>query len=176
MAATDGAPVDVAAIQPENSREVNPLFCPASPENRVCRFGPSIVISKYGGEVQLPAIMELMRRDLSEPYSVFTYRYFVEGWPELCFVVSARRMSGANLDSGGHPHTHGRLTRPTGISPVPLWARPSRGRQTVRILLATCALEVTWRCLQWSRATGAPVSGPRSLQCFSMPWPRFATR
>lgn len=158
MAATGVAPVDVTATQPENFLEVNLLLCPASPENRVCRFGPSIVISKYGGEVQLPAIMELMRRDLSEPYSVFTYRYFVEGWPELCFVVSARRMPwGRTMDRDGHPHTYGRLTRLTGISPVPLWARPSRGRLTARILLATCALEVMWRCLQWSRATGAPV-------------------
>merc|ERR1712073_133074 len=25
--------------------------------------------------------------DLSEPYSIFTYRYFINNWPELCFLA-----------------------------------------------------------------------------------------
>lgn len=32
--------------------------------------------------------MSLVDRDLSEPYSIFTYRYFLHNWPDLCFVVS----------------------------------------------------------------------------------------
>jgi GNAT superfamily N-acetyltransferase len=31
--------------------------------------------------------MELIDRDLSEPYSIFTYRYFVRQWPQLCFLA-----------------------------------------------------------------------------------------
>jgi peptide alpha-N-acetyltransferase len=31
--------------------------------------------------------MELIDRDLSEPYSIFTYRYFVAQWPTLCFLA-----------------------------------------------------------------------------------------
>lgn len=41
----------------------------------------------YTGERQLGAIMALVDRDLSEPYSIFTYRYFLSGWPELCVLV-----------------------------------------------------------------------------------------
>merc|ERR1712113_389366 len=25
--------------------------------------------------------------DLSEPYSIFTYRYFINNWPDLCFLT-----------------------------------------------------------------------------------------
>ena len=31
--------------------------------------------------------MGLIEKDLSEPYSVFTYRYFIHNWPHLCFLA-----------------------------------------------------------------------------------------
>jgi hypothetical protein len=42
----------------------------------------------YGGEHHLPLIMNLVDQELSEPYSIFTYRYFVYLWPQLSFLVS----------------------------------------------------------------------------------------
>lgn len=48
---------------------------------------PTISYVGYTNERQLPAIMALLDRDLSEPYSIFTYRYFLSGWPELCILV-----------------------------------------------------------------------------------------
>lgn len=47
----------------------------------------SIVFSAYNGETQLDEIMRLIEKDLSEPYSVFTYRYFLYNWPELCVLA-----------------------------------------------------------------------------------------
>jgi peptide alpha-N-acetyltransferase len=41
----------------------------------------------YIDERQLPAIQQLVAGDLSEPYSVFTYRYFLLSWPNLCICV-----------------------------------------------------------------------------------------
>lgn len=41
----------------------------------------------YGGEHHLPLIMNLVDQELSEPYSIFTYRYFVYLWPQLSFLV-----------------------------------------------------------------------------------------
>lgn len=41
----------------------------------------------YGGEHHLPLIMRLVDQELSEPYSIFTYRYFVYLWPQLSFLV-----------------------------------------------------------------------------------------
>jgi peptide alpha-N-acetyltransferase len=42
----------------------------------------------YTSEEQLPGISALIDKDLSEPYSIYTYRYFVNNWPKLCFLVS----------------------------------------------------------------------------------------
>lgn len=41
----------------------------------------------YGGEHHLSLIMRLVDEELSEPYSIFTYRYFVYQWPQLSFLV-----------------------------------------------------------------------------------------
>lgn len=46
-----------------------------------------ISLVAYEDERQLDDIMSLVDRDLSEPYSIFTYRYFLHNWPKLCFVV-----------------------------------------------------------------------------------------
>jgi hypothetical protein len=45
----------------------------------------------YKDETQLPDIMALIDQELSEPYSIFTYRYFITLWPDLCFMVSSLR-------------------------------------------------------------------------------------
>lgn len=44
-------------------------------------------IAYYTSEHELPAIQALMHADLSEPYSIFTYRYFIHQWPALCFLA-----------------------------------------------------------------------------------------
>ncbi|CAH1412804.1 unnamed protein product [Lactuca virosa] len=41
----------------------------------------------YAGEHHLPLIMRLVDEELSEPYSIFTYRYFVYLWPNLSFLA-----------------------------------------------------------------------------------------
>ncbi|XP_074655039.1 uncharacterized protein LOC141908752 [Tubulanus polymorphus] len=41
----------------------------------------------YESERQMPDIMRLITKDLSEPYSIYTYRYFIHNWPKLCFLA-----------------------------------------------------------------------------------------
>ncbi|XP_054707080.1 uncharacterized protein LOC129216888 [Uloborus diversus] len=41
----------------------------------------------YDSECQMPDIMRLIQKDLSEPYSIYTYRYFIHNWPKLCFLA-----------------------------------------------------------------------------------------
>ncbi|KAI9338709.1 acyl-CoA N-acyltransferase [Zopfochytrium polystomum] len=41
----------------------------------------------YESELQLPLIMEMIAKDLSEPYSIYTYRYFLHSWPDLSFLA-----------------------------------------------------------------------------------------
>jgi len=46
-----------------------------------------ITFITYTSESQLPWISSLMEQDLSEPYSIFTYRYFINNWPGLCWMA-----------------------------------------------------------------------------------------
>lgn len=48
---------------------------------------PHIDYREYESELQMPAIMALIQKDLSEPYSIYTYRYFIHNWPKLCFLA-----------------------------------------------------------------------------------------
>lgn len=41
----------------------------------------------YESELELPSIMKLIQKDLSEPYSIYTYRYFIHNWPKLCYLA-----------------------------------------------------------------------------------------
>jgi len=43
----------------------------------------------YESEAQLPLLTNLIDQELSEPYSVFTYRYFLNNWPHLAFLGMA---------------------------------------------------------------------------------------
>ena len=38
-------------------------------------------------ETYLPAIRQLISKDLSEPYSIYVYRYFLYQWGHLCYMV-----------------------------------------------------------------------------------------
>lgn len=49
-------------------------------------FGVTYV--RYQSERQMADLMKLISSDLSEPYSIYTYRYFIHNWPDLCFLVS----------------------------------------------------------------------------------------
>ena len=46
-----------------------------------------VVYIPYESELQMPDIMRLMKADLSEPYSIYTYRYFIHNWPRLCILA-----------------------------------------------------------------------------------------
>lgn len=46
-----------------------------------------LTISRYTGEGEMADIMSLIDEELSEPYTVYTYRYFLNQWPQLCFLA-----------------------------------------------------------------------------------------
>uniref|UniRef100_A0A8R1HSZ7 N-terminal methionine N(alpha)-acetyltransferase NatC n=1 Tax=Caenorhabditis japonica TaxID=281687 RepID=A0A8R1HSZ7_CAEJA len=58
-----------------------------APRNEDELVGPNIRIIPYKDESQISAIMRLITKDLSEPYSIYTYRYFLHNWPEYCFLA-----------------------------------------------------------------------------------------
>lgn len=49
-----------------------------------------IVYADYTDESMLPDIQRLVSRDLSEPYSVYTYRYFLHNCPRFCICAYAK--------------------------------------------------------------------------------------
>jgi len=38
-------------------------------------------------DIILPQIRNLISKDLSEPYSIYVYRYFLSNWPKLCLLA-----------------------------------------------------------------------------------------
>ena len=48
----------------------------------------SIVYRPYAGESDLPSIMALVQSELSEPYVIYTYRYFLHQWYVSRFLSS----------------------------------------------------------------------------------------
>lgn len=46
-----------------------------------------ITYVQYKSEEQMSDIMRLIQEVLSEPYSIYTYRYFIHNWPNLCFLA-----------------------------------------------------------------------------------------
>lgn len=45
----------------------------------------------------LPSIRSLIAKDLSEPYSIYVYRYFLCQWGHLCYMVRLSACSGLSL-------------------------------------------------------------------------------
>lgn len=46
-----------------------------------------MTIRQYKDEDDLSLVMGLVDNELSEPYSIFTYRYFLCNWPQLSFLA-----------------------------------------------------------------------------------------
>lgn len=93
------------SLRSPSGREVEPG------EDRTIRY------VRYESELQMPDIMRLITKDLSEPYSIYTYRYFIHNWPQLCFLVSGWNEKRVNPAEGSRPCRAGsvRAEHGTGI-------------------------------------------------------------
>ncbi|KZO91800.1 acyl-CoA N-acyltransferase [Calocera viscosa TUFC12733] len=49
----------------------------------------SITYRPYAGPSDLPSVMALVEHELSEPYVIYTYRYFLNGWPHLAYMAES---------------------------------------------------------------------------------------
>lgn len=49
--------------------------------------------------IYLAAIRQLISNDLSEPYSIYVYRYFLYQWGDLCFLVGKQASRPGNAYS-----------------------------------------------------------------------------
>jgi len=75
---------DAASTPPNPTAKVD------SPSTHFQTAPPSISYLQYSLDRDpeyLPQIRELISKDLSEPYSIYVYRYFLYQWAELCFMA-----------------------------------------------------------------------------------------
>lgn len=95
---------------------------------------------QYESELQMPDIMRLITKDLSEPYSIYTYRYFIHNWPQLCFLVSAggdREGRSWEWFGAGEERMEG-LTFVEILLIIFLWIRPSFFGNTCPLVTCAC--------------------------------------
>ena len=53
----------------------------------MAEISADITYVDYTNESQLSVVKKIMETYLSEPYPVYTYRYFLETWPKLCILA-----------------------------------------------------------------------------------------
>lgn len=46
-----------------------------------------VTYRQYKDENDITILMKMIESELSEPYSIYTYRYFVQNWPELTYLA-----------------------------------------------------------------------------------------
>ncbi|KAF2075965.1 hypothetical protein CYY_002721 [Polysphondylium violaceum] len=88
-----------ASITTSNTNNTNSTYKLSSFEGDIVEFTSEQLNSSQGvlvgdiqyigyqGETQIEALMNLIKKELPEPYTIFTYRYFLNKWPELCFLA-----------------------------------------------------------------------------------------
>ncbi|PVF93953.1 acyl-CoA N-acyltransferase [Serendipita vermifera] len=68
-------------------------------DQKVTYRNRGIFYRQYNGETDLQYIMNLVQNELSEPYVIYTYRYFLRGWPNLSFLAFPEGEDNANPSS-----------------------------------------------------------------------------
>jgi peptide alpha-N-acetyltransferase len=84
FAEKNNRPMVSPSAQPEQTSLATPATSGTSVEPSE---NSSIVIEAYKDETQMPGIMSVITKELSEPYSIYTYRFFIHNWPELCLLA-----------------------------------------------------------------------------------------
>lgn len=79
---------DIAALE-TSMKDCDISECTSDEKTKACPKDEEngIHYLVYESEEQMPNIMRLITKDLSEPYSIYTYRYFIHNWPKLCFLA-----------------------------------------------------------------------------------------
>ena len=81
----------------------SPSRAPRLRHSRAARRRHRPAAPQFRDERDLPTVMALIDGELSEPYSIFTYRYFVRQWPQLTWIAYASDPGDADPDPGGGP-------------------------------------------------------------------------
>ncbi|GAA5861147.1 hypothetical protein JCM8547_008049 [Rhodosporidiobolus lusitaniae] len=106
-----------------------------------------ITYRAYQGEEDLDIITDLVDDELSEPYNLYTYRYFLDDWPHLCFFAYAGSTPIGVIVCKQEPHV--KSSRSVPILPgdvLPEGSVVSEGRRALsRGYLAMLSTRKEWR-------------------------------
>ncbi|CAI5485090.1 unnamed protein product [Closterium sp. Yama58-4] len=101
-------------------------------------------------EADLAAVMRLVQCELSEPYSVFTYRYFLHHWPHLTFLARTPDSASQGAAEAAEGEAEGRCVGavvckmeaeravPRGYIAMLVVAKEFRGRRIATSLVSRC--------------------------------------
>ncbi|GAA6027460.1 hypothetical protein JCM8097_007873 [Rhodosporidiobolus ruineniae] len=106
-----------------------------------------ITYRAYAGEQDLDAIVALVDDELSEPYNLYTYRYFLDEWPHLCFFAYAGSLPIGVIICKQEPHaksSHSVPIRPSDVLGEVEGGQPGR-RPLNRGYLAMLSTKKEWR-------------------------------
>jgi peptide alpha-N-acetyltransferase len=84
-----GGSIENLSIHPSNKRITTTMAEVATTKSgsNDSKRGDGIVFVDYRDESRLEDVDRLVSGDLSEPYSIFTYRYFLTRFPDLCILA-----------------------------------------------------------------------------------------
>ncbi|GAA6012866.1 hypothetical protein JCM10207_008359 [Rhodosporidiobolus poonsookiae] len=102
-----------------------------------------ITYRAYQGEQDLDAIVELVDDELSEPYNLYTYRYFLDEWPHLCFFAYAGSTPIGVIVCKQEPHT--KSTRSVPVDDADEGESAGERRALNRGYLAMLSTKKEWR-------------------------------
>ena len=83
------------------------------PRTRPLPAMDTITYRAYSGEHELPYIISLVQGELSEPYVVYTYRYFLHQWSATPFSLTPHRLMLTSSFSLCRPHLSFLVRAPT---------------------------------------------------------------
>lgn len=93
--------------------------------------------TRYRSELELPLIAGLIEKELSEPYIIYTYRYFLNQWPQLCWLAWRTR---SPEETAPHPPRK----EPVGVVVCKL-DRHLKGERNLRGYIAMLSVHPEWR-------------------------------
>jgi peptide alpha-N-acetyltransferase len=93
--------------------------------------------SLYQSEAELPEIMALIEKDLSEPYTVYTYRYFIHQWPKLCYIIRDNDKMIGVVIAKLEQHSNGKSRGYIGMLAIDQsYRKQGLGSQLVKLIMA----------------------------------------
>lgn len=118
-------------------------------ETRIAELPSELRYIQYDSSLEsqyLPSIRALIGKDLSEPYSIYVYRYFLYQWGDLCFMVTSISLLLLEFNTNRFQAVHPKTSALIGVIINKLEPHQSpRSPSTMRGYIAMLAVSSVYR-------------------------------